>query len=360
MIKKLILLSCPLFLFSYTIDFETSLNKTIENNKGLKAKQLDIETSKLDLEEAKGYNYGSLVFNENIGTESYVVTIPSLISIYFLSAGTTMINIIPVIIIVIISIIVGFATKQYVSSKNNEDLYKTTVGGLDSIKNIILNYLKIVMFLLPFVILTRFSSLFLTPSQFKDLLFFTLVFLGGLFVIILILNIINLMLVKNRKNYFKKYFSYLVIVLSKGNTINYLPETIKMSNEIGVSKANSEFTSTLGLNIGPAICSGYYLMLIALVGMNQIEAITFLNVFFIFFLVLVINFTTSGIKGGDEIARNMVLTTLSSAFGVDPLFYYGSIFAIEAILEPIRHLGNSTSYITSNLISDKLNKEVAK
>jgi outer membrane protein TolC len=53
-------------LFSYTIDFETSLSKTIENNKGLKAKQLDIETSKLDLDEAKGYNYGSLVFNENI------------------------------------------------------------------------------------------------------------------------------------------------------------------------------------------------------------------------------------------------------------------------------------------------------
>ncbi|MEA2019555.1 MAG: TolC family protein [Campylobacterota bacterium] len=67
MIKKmLVLLSCPLLLFSYTIDFETSLSKTIDNNKGLKAKQLEIEKSKLDLEEAKGYNYGSLVFNENI------------------------------------------------------------------------------------------------------------------------------------------------------------------------------------------------------------------------------------------------------------------------------------------------------
>jgi outer membrane protein TolC len=59
-------MSCPLILFSCTIDFETSLDKTIENNKGLKAKKLDIENSKLDLKEAKGYDYGSLVFNENI------------------------------------------------------------------------------------------------------------------------------------------------------------------------------------------------------------------------------------------------------------------------------------------------------
>ncbi|RLA84360.1 MAG: TolC family protein [Epsilonproteobacteria bacterium] len=64
--KILLLLVCQLLLFSYTIDFKTSLSKTIENNKGLKAKKLDVETSKLDLEEAKGYNYGNLVFNENI------------------------------------------------------------------------------------------------------------------------------------------------------------------------------------------------------------------------------------------------------------------------------------------------------
>ena len=64
--KKLLLLGCPLFLFSQTIDFDTSLIETLQNNKGLKAKQLEIETSKLDLKEAKGYNYGTLIFNENI------------------------------------------------------------------------------------------------------------------------------------------------------------------------------------------------------------------------------------------------------------------------------------------------------
>lgn len=64
--KKLLILTCPLFLFAQTIDFETSLTQTLKMNKGLKAKQLEIETSKLDLKEAKGYNYGSLIFNENI------------------------------------------------------------------------------------------------------------------------------------------------------------------------------------------------------------------------------------------------------------------------------------------------------
>ncbi len=65
--KKFILfLSFPLFLYSYTINFESALSKTLENNKGLKAKKLEVEKSKLALEEAKGYDYGALVFNENI------------------------------------------------------------------------------------------------------------------------------------------------------------------------------------------------------------------------------------------------------------------------------------------------------
>jgi len=64
--KSCLLLITPIFLYSYTINFESSLDKTINNNKDLKAKKLEIEKSKLDLKEAKGYSYGSLVFSENI------------------------------------------------------------------------------------------------------------------------------------------------------------------------------------------------------------------------------------------------------------------------------------------------------
>ena len=69
--KKLLLLTCPFFLFAHTIDFETSLMQTLEKNKGLKAKKLDIESSKQDLKEADGYNYGSLIFNENISRTNH-------------------------------------------------------------------------------------------------------------------------------------------------------------------------------------------------------------------------------------------------------------------------------------------------
>ncbi len=64
--KKLLLLGSPLLLFSQTIDFDTSLMQTLQNNKGLKAKKLDIDLAKSDLSKAKGYNYGNLIFNENI------------------------------------------------------------------------------------------------------------------------------------------------------------------------------------------------------------------------------------------------------------------------------------------------------
>jgi len=64
--KKLFLCLCPILMFGYTIDFQSSLAKTIELNKGLQAKKLSVDDAQLDVDIAKGYNYGSLVFNENI------------------------------------------------------------------------------------------------------------------------------------------------------------------------------------------------------------------------------------------------------------------------------------------------------
>ncbi len=66
MIKKLMVLSTPLLLLSHTINFDDALNKTLQMNKGLKAKQLEIKEAQSSYDEAKGYNYGSLVFEENI------------------------------------------------------------------------------------------------------------------------------------------------------------------------------------------------------------------------------------------------------------------------------------------------------
>ncbi len=64
--KLLIGLCLPIAVFAGTIDFQTALDKTLQNNKSLKAKRLDIEVSKQSLEEAKGYSYGNLVFSENV------------------------------------------------------------------------------------------------------------------------------------------------------------------------------------------------------------------------------------------------------------------------------------------------------
>jgi len=64
--QKILLIFCPIILFGYTIDFDTALFKTLEKNKGLKAKKLIIKQSKEDLNIAKSYDYGTIVFNENI------------------------------------------------------------------------------------------------------------------------------------------------------------------------------------------------------------------------------------------------------------------------------------------------------
>jgi len=69
--KILIVFALCISVYGYTIDFQSSLNKTIQNNKSLKAKKQDIEKAKLDLQEAKSYSYGELVFQENVSRTNH-------------------------------------------------------------------------------------------------------------------------------------------------------------------------------------------------------------------------------------------------------------------------------------------------
>lgn len=69
--KKYLIAFIPALLFSQTVDFRGALDKTLANNKSLKAKKLEIEISKQALEEARGYNYGQLVFSENISRTNH-------------------------------------------------------------------------------------------------------------------------------------------------------------------------------------------------------------------------------------------------------------------------------------------------
>jgi len=65
MVKVLLVLFINTILFSNSINFETALLLSLKNNKELKAKKLSIDISKLDLQQALNYDYGSLVFNSS-------------------------------------------------------------------------------------------------------------------------------------------------------------------------------------------------------------------------------------------------------------------------------------------------------
>jgi len=73
--NKLTLLFLPAILLGNTISFDEALNKTISNNKSLKAKKLSIDLAKQDLKIAKGYNYGTLTFNENIAKSNNALNV---------------------------------------------------------------------------------------------------------------------------------------------------------------------------------------------------------------------------------------------------------------------------------------------
>jgi len=102
-----------------------------------------------------------------------------------------------------VSIIIGFSIKFYFTK--NPSSKDKVIKNFSVTKDVLVNYLEIISFSLPLIIITRISSIFLYPNIFIELLKFIGVFLLGLFFIILVLNIINLIIKKSFKEYFKYY-----------------------------------------------------------------------------------------------------------------------------------------------------------
>lgn len=66
--KKFLFISAALssLLLAKTVNFDTVLKESLNNNLELKAKKLNIDKAKADLKTAKGYDWGKLVFSEEI------------------------------------------------------------------------------------------------------------------------------------------------------------------------------------------------------------------------------------------------------------------------------------------------------
>ncbi|GAB6074076.1 TolC family protein [Nautilia lithotrophica] len=66
--KKFLLISAALsgLLMAKTVNFDTVLKESLNNNLELKAKKLNIDKAKADLKTAKGYDLGKLIFTEEI------------------------------------------------------------------------------------------------------------------------------------------------------------------------------------------------------------------------------------------------------------------------------------------------------
>ena len=64
--KKFLLLCASLSLFAKTVNFNTVLKETLNSNLELKAKRLNIKKAEADFKKAKGFDWGKLIFNEQV------------------------------------------------------------------------------------------------------------------------------------------------------------------------------------------------------------------------------------------------------------------------------------------------------
>jgi len=73
--KTLILATLSSSIFANTISFSQAYNLTMQNNHELKAKKVSINNAQLDVSTADGYNYGTLIFNENIARSNNALVV---------------------------------------------------------------------------------------------------------------------------------------------------------------------------------------------------------------------------------------------------------------------------------------------
>ena len=73
--KELLFLLTTSSLIAGQVGFEEVLEKTLTNNKELKAKKLDIDTSKANYRNARGYELGNLTFNENVANSNNAMNV---------------------------------------------------------------------------------------------------------------------------------------------------------------------------------------------------------------------------------------------------------------------------------------------
>lgn len=280
----------------------------------------------------------------------------------FLSSYSTLI-IISIILAIVFAIVMNILHKY----KHNSG--ERIIAFVERIKNVIREYLNVVTYLVPYVLIGMLIVIF---NNYNDAFFYTLQTL----IIFILLFGIGLTIITGiefgiistgrrskktipRKEFRKKSREYTTKVFAVQSAPVLYPITKDYVEFLGVSESVSETVPTLSTFMGYSTCGGFYPALIILFTLLQSHAGAdglsiapeqILNIVLLMIpLIVIMTLGMTGVPGADV----AIVLGLLSTLGLNPNYFF-TIYPLDALLDKVRGIGNSFGFSAASVITERI------
>lgn len=254
--------------------------------------------------------------------------------------------------VVIFAVFLGLAVLTLL--KDEPDLGKRVVGGIEALQALIMRLVRLVMKLTPFGVMALMTKV-IAGSNLQDVVSLA-GFLVASYLAIAIMFVVHGVLLSiagvNAKRFFTKVWPVLAFAFTSRSSAATIPLNVQaQTQKLGVPESIANFSASFGATIGQNGCAGIYPAMLAVM-IAPTMGIDVLDPLWLATLVGVItlaSFGVAGVGGGATFAALIVLPIMSM-----PVALAALLISIEPLIDMARTALNVNGSMTAGTISSKL------
>ncbi|WP_346351964.1 L-cystine transporter [Oceanimonas sp. AH20CE76] len=254
--------------------------------------------------------------------------------------------------VVIFAVFLGLAVLTLL--KDEPDLGKRVVGGIEALQALIMRLVRLVMKLTPFGVMALMTKV-IAGSNLQDVVSLA-GFLVASYLAIAIMFVVHGVLLSiagvNAKRFFTKVWPVLAFAFTSRSSAATIPLNVQaQTQKLGVPESIANFSASFGATIGQNGCAGIYPAMLAVM-IAPTMGIDVLDPLWLATLVGVItlaSFGVAGVGGGATFAALIVLPIMGM-----PVALAALLISIEPLIDMARTALNVNGSMTAGTISSKL------
>ncbi len=254
--------------------------------------------------------------------------------------------------VVIFAVFLGLAVLTLL--KDEPELGKRVVGGIEALQALIMRLVRLVMKLTPFGVMALMTKV-IAGSNLQDVVSLA-GFLVASYLAIAIMFVVHGVLLSiagvNAKRFFTKVWPVLAFAFTSRSSAATIPLNVQaQTQKLGVPESIANFSASFGATIGQNGCAGIYPAMLAVM-IAPTMGIDVLDPLWLATLVGVItlaSFGVAGVGGGATFAALIVLPIMGM-----PVALAALLISIEPLIDMARTALNVNGAMTAGTISSKL------